>query len=239
MSAINSSSAANSANDSASTTSSNANSAASLQSTFLTLLVTQLQNQDPTNPMDSSQLTSQLAEINTVSGIAQLNQTLTSLQTQLTQNQQVSASTLLGKTVFAPGSNVQVSSGTPSTSGVNLSGAATDLTLTIKDKNGNTVRTIDEGAQPAGLSVNAWDGKDSNGNVVPDGTYTISATAASATSTAVTATTITLNTVTSVIQQPDGSVGLTLSDGDVVSLGSIVDILPAPPSAPASGTSSS
>jgi len=238
MTAVNSSSAANSANDSTSTTSSNANSAASLQSTFLTLLVTQLQNQDPTNPMDSSQLTSQLAEINTVSGIAQLNQTLTSLQTQLTANQQVSASTLLGKTVFAPGANVQVTSGTPSTSGVNLSGAATDLTLTIKDKNGNTVRTIDEGAQPAGLSVNAWDGKDSNGNVVADGTYTISATAASATSTAVTATTITLNTVTSVIQQPDGSVGLTLSDGDVVGLSQIVDILPAPPSAPASGTSS-
>ena len=239
MTSVNSTSAANSANDSASTTSSNANSAASLQSTFLTLLVTQLQNQDPTNPMDSSQLTSQLAEINTVSGIAQLNTTLTSLQTQLTSNQQVSASALLGKTVFAPGSNMVVSSGTPSTSGVNLSGAASDLTLTIKNQNGTVVRTIDEGAQPAGLSVNTWDGKDSNGNVVPDGTYTISATAASATSTAVTATTITLNTVTSVVQQPGGTIGVTLSDGDTVSLSQIVDILPAPPAAPASGTSSS
>ena len=239
MTSVNSTSAANSANDSASTTSSNANSAASLQSTFLTLLVTQLQNQDPTNPMDSSQLTSLLAEFNTVSGFAQLNTTLTSLQTQLTSNQQVSASALLGKTVFAPGSNVVVSSGTPSTSGVNLSGAASDLTLTIKNQNGTVVRTIDEGAQPAGLSVNTWDGKDSNGNVVPDGTYTISATAASATSTAVTATTITLNTVTSVVQQPGGTIGVTLSDGDTVSLSQIVDILPAPPAAPASGTSSS
>ncbi len=56
-------------------------SASDLQATFLKLLVTQLQNQDPTSPVDSSQMTSQLAQINTVSGIAQLNTSLTSLST--------------------------------------------------------------------------------------------------------------------------------------------------------------
>ncbi len=60
-------------------------SAADLQQTFLTLLVTQLQNQDPTSPVDSSQMTSQLAQINTVSGIAQLNSSLTSLSSQITR----------------------------------------------------------------------------------------------------------------------------------------------------------
>ena len=72
---------------SSSTASSSANSGSSLQNTFLQLLVTQLQNQDPTNPMDSSQMTSQLAEINTVTGISQLNTSLTSLATQLNAGQ--------------------------------------------------------------------------------------------------------------------------------------------------------
>ncbi|RAE74048.1 flagellar biosynthesis protein FlgD, partial [Burkholderia multivorans] len=81
-------------------------SASDLQATFLKLLVTQLQNQDPTSPVDSSQMTSQLAQINTVSGIAQLNTSLTSLSTQLAAGQQTQAALLIGSNVLAPGDTV-------------------------------------------------------------------------------------------------------------------------------------
>ncbi|MDW9229407.1 flagellar hook capping - N-terminal region family protein [Burkholderia cepacia] len=83
--------------------STNGTSASDLQATFLKLLVTQLQNQDPTSPVDSSQMTSQLAQINTVSGIAQLNTSLTSLSSQLTAGQQTQAALLIGTNVLAPG----------------------------------------------------------------------------------------------------------------------------------------
>ena len=80
----------------------NPNSPTSLQQTFLQLLVTQLQNQDPTNPMDSSQMTAQLAQINTVTGISQLNTTLTSLASQLSAGQNAQASLLIGQNVLVP-----------------------------------------------------------------------------------------------------------------------------------------
>ena len=91
--------------------STNGTSASDLQATFLKLLVTQLQNQDPTSPVDSSQMTSQLAQINTVSGIAQLNTSLTSLSSQLTAGQQTQAALLIGTNVLAPGNAVAVKGG--------------------------------------------------------------------------------------------------------------------------------
>jgi len=196
----------------------------------LQLLVTQLQNQDPTNPMDSAQMTSQLAQINTVSGISQLNTTLQSLQSQLTATQQLQASSLIGKSVLAPGTSVTVTSGVVSGFGVQVGSAATDVKVAIKNSAGTTVQTIDLGAQAAGAVPITWNGQTSSGVQAPSGTYTISATAtgapptAGATPISVTATPLSISTVTSVIQQSSG-VGLTLSGGNTVSLSSIADIL--------------
>ena len=91
-----------------SSSSTSGTSANDLQTTFLQLLVTQLQNQDPTDPMDSSQMTSQLAQIDTVSGIGQLNTSLSSLSTQLSAGQNAQAALLIGSTVLAPGSSFAV-----------------------------------------------------------------------------------------------------------------------------------
>jgi len=219
-----------SASSASSASSSTASSASSLQSTFLQLLVTQLQNQDPTSPMDSAQMTSQLAQINTVSGVDQLNTTLQSLQTQLGATQQLQASSLIGKSVLAPGTSVTVASGTASGFGVQIGGAATDVKVTIKNSAGATVQTLDLGAQPAGVVPIAWNGENSSGALSPDGTYTISATATGAaakaggTATTVTASPLSVGTVTSVVQQSNG-VGLTLSTGNTVALSSVADIL--------------
>lgn len=164
-----------------SSSSSSDTSAADLQSNFLTLLVTQLQNQDPTNPMDNSQLTSQLAQINTLSGIEKLNTTLGSISGQITSGQSLQASTLIGHGVMVDGSQILVGSSTTTPFGVDLSQASTSTTATIKDASGAVIQTIDLGAQTAGVHTFQWDGKAADGTTVADGKYTVSIAAANAT----------------------------------------------------------
>lgn len=85
--------------------------AADLQSSFLTLLVAQLKNQDPTNPMENNELTSQLAQISTVSGIEKLNTTLGSISGQIDNSQSLQASNLIGHGVMIPGTTVLAGTG--------------------------------------------------------------------------------------------------------------------------------
>ncbi len=207
-----------------SSTSSSATSGSDLQQTFLRLLVTQLQNQDPTSPMDSSQMTSQLAQINTVSGIASLNTSLSSLSTQLSAGQNAQSALLIGSTVLAAGSTAAVSSGTSPQLGVQLTSAASDVTLTIKDSAGKVVNTLDLGAQSAGTVPVTWNGTDSTGATVADGNYTISASA-TVNGQATSATALVASKVNAVIQQSDGTAGLSLANGNTVPLSSVAGIL--------------
>ena len=217
MNGTNSSSSATSASSSSTT-------GTGLQNTFLQLLVTQLKNQDPTNPMDSSQMTSQLAEINTVTGISQLNTSLTSLATQLEAGQQSQAAMLIGSSVLAPGSSISVTSGKSTEFGVQLASAASDMQVVVKNSAGQIVNTIDLGAQSAGVVPVSWTPVDSTGAALPTGTYTISATG-TVNGTAGTATTLTSGTVESVVQQTSGAPGLVLSTGSTVNLSSVAAIL--------------
>lgn len=206
--------------------SSTGNATTDLQNTFLKLLVTQLQNQDPTNPMDSSQMTSQLAQINTVTGISQLNTSLTSLSSQLAAGQSAQTSLLIGQNVLVPGNTATVSSGSSTGFGVTLSQAVSDLKITIKDTSGNVVNTVDLGAQAAGTVPVGWKPTDSSGNTLPDGTYTISAqgTTSTGTSSAGIAT-LTSQQVVSVVQQSSGKPGLLLKNGTTVDSTSVAAIL--------------
>jgi flagellar basal-body rod modification protein FlgD len=208
-----------------SSSSTSSTSGQNLQTTFLQLLVTQLQNQDPTNPMDSSQMTSQLAQIDTVTGVSQLNTSLTSLASQLSAGQNAQAALLIGSTVLAPSTAAfSVASGSGPELGVSLPAAASDVTLTIKNSSGSTVRTVDLGAESAGTTTYTWDGKDNSGNTVADGKYTVTA-AATVNGSAGTATALVAGTVQSVVQQSDGSAGLALSNGSTVPLSSVASIL--------------
>nr|WP_311526951.1 flagellar hook assembly protein FlgD [uncultured Ralstonia sp.] len=144
-----------------------------LQNTFMQLLVAQLKNQDPLNPMDNSQMTSQLAQINTVNGIQQLNTTMSSMAT---QNAATQASSLIGRTVQVPSSHLTLASGTANF-GISVPSGADDVVVTIKDANGNTVRSVDLGKMTAGSGNYTWNGKDDKGNTLADGTYTISVAA--------------------------------------------------------------
>ncbi|MFM0722588.1 flagellar hook assembly protein FlgD [Paraburkholderia strydomiana] len=207
-----------------STSSTSGTSATDLQNTFLQLLVAQLKNQDPTNPMDSSQMTSQLAQISTVQGISQLNTSLSSLSTQLSAGQQSQAALLIGSTVLAPGNSISVASGKAGAFGVTLANDVSDLQVVVKNSAGTIVNTIDLGKQSAGTIPVGWTPTDTAGNALPDGTYTITAMGAINGQQA-TATTLTGATVESVVTQSSGTAGLVLSNGTTVGLTSVAAIL--------------
>ena len=144
-----------------------------LQNTFMQLLVAQLKNQDPLNPMDNSQMTSQLAQINTVNGIQQLNTTMSSM---LTQNATTQASSMIGRTVQVPTNNLTLASGAANF-GVSVPTGADDVVVTITNAAGVAVRTVDLGQMAAGSGNYTWNGKDDKGNQLADGAYSIKVTA--------------------------------------------------------------
>ena len=150
------------------------NSASDLQGSFLTLLVAQLKNQDPTNPMENNELTTQLAQISTVSGIEKLNTTLGAITGQLNNNQSVQATNLIGHGVMIPGDKVLVGSKTTTPFGVELVQGADKVTATLTDKDGKVVRTIDLGGLSAGVHTFSWDGTLDDGSAAADGAYAVS-----------------------------------------------------------------
>lgn len=150
-----------------------ADSAAALQNKFMTLLVTQMKNQDPLNPMDNSQVTSQMAQLSTVTGISTTNTTLASLMTELQATQSMQASSLIGKSVVVPGNNISLHS-SAGEFGVQLAGAANNLQAVIKNAAGTVVDTMNLGSLPSGVSAIGWNGAMSGGGMAPDGQYTFS-----------------------------------------------------------------
>jgi flagellar basal-body rod modification protein FlgD len=150
---------------------------AATQDRFLTLLVTQLKNQDPLNPMDNAAVTSQMAQLSTVSGIDKLNSTVQALSASMTTSQSLQATSMIGHAALVPGNQIDLLSG-KSDAAVELTQPADKVTVTIADAKGNVVRTLQLGPQSAaGVVSFQWDGKDNTGAAVADGSYQFSATA--------------------------------------------------------------
>lgn len=122
---------------------------------FLKLLVTQLQNQDPLNPMDNAQVTSQIAQINTVSGIGTLNTSVQGLSSQFVQMQALQGAALVGKDVVVPGNQLDIDSGVAQ-GGFELASPADKVTVQILDANKKVVDTLELGAQGAGMHSFEW-----------------------------------------------------------------------------------
>ena len=176
------------------------------QANYLKLLVTQMQNQDPLNPMDNAQMTSQIAQLNTVAGINQLNTTVHSLASGIQASQALQASNLLGRNVLVEGSAVQLAQG-QAVMGVDFAKAADAVTITVKDSAGKVLRTLLTGAQAAGMQNIFWDGSTDAGGSAPDGNYSFEIEARRA-GQAVAATALTAGRVDSVSIAANG---LTLS----------------------------
>ena len=116
---------------------------------FLKLLVAQMQNQDPLNPLDNAQVTSQLAQINTVNGIERLNTTLQGLNGQMVQMQALQGAMLVGRDVTLEGNKVAVADG-KAIGGFELAAGADRVQVELLDDRGAVVRTLELGALPPG-----------------------------------------------------------------------------------------
>jgi len=138
---------------------------------FLKLLIAQMKNQDPLNPLDNAQVTSQMAQINTVQGISQLNTTMGAM---LAQFQGAQAISLSGRQVLVEGNSLNLTKADDalgSKGGYALSADADRVTVDIKDDKGNVVKQLTLGAQKAGTNTFNWTGALENG-LAAQGKYT-------------------------------------------------------------------
>lgn len=184
---------------------------------FLTLMLAQLKNQDPTSPVDSNQFLNQLASLSTVQGITQLNTSFSSLSSSLASNQALQASSLLGHQALVSSATANLTASGAVTGAVSVPQTTSQVVLNISDSAGSLVRQINLGAQATGLANFSWDGKAADGSSLPAGQYTLSAQFAGATS-GTAASTYVNGTVQSVTMGGAGSTGLTLN---VSGLGSV------------------
>jgi flagellar basal-body rod modification protein FlgD len=157
------------------------NSAQGIQDRFLKLLTTQLKAQDPANPMDNGQITSQMAQISQVTGMENLNGTMKSLlSSQMSSQALLAAGTVGGQALVEGSTLVADGSGKPMMGGVSLEGAANSLRVDVQNSAGMTVASIDVKNPQPGMNIFNWDGKDSGGNPVPAGAYSYSVQASNA-----------------------------------------------------------
>jgi flagellar basal-body rod modification protein FlgD len=175
-------------------------------------MLAQLQNQDPTSPVDSNTFLTQLAELSEVQGINNLNTSFSTLSNSFTSNAALQASSLLGHQAL-----VASSTATTSTAGATVSGAVSvpqttsQVVLGVTNSAGVLVSEINLGAQSAGLANFTWDGTTTTGAKAPAGTYTLTALYAGSTSGGTAATTYVNGTVESVSMGGSGSTGSSTS----------------------------
>jgi flagellar basal-body rod modification protein FlgD len=145
------------------------------QKDFMTLMMTQLKNQDPFKPLDSGAFLGQLAQFGTVSGLAGLQTSFDSLKTSLISNQSLQAAGLVGRSALVEASTMAVGNGEAVAGAVDLPDSTSSLTVTVRDSTGQVVRTIPLGANAKGEAPFMWDGMTDTGGVAPAGTYTFGA----------------------------------------------------------------
>lgn len=122
---------------------------------FLKLLVTQLQNQDPLNPMDNAQMTSQMAQISTVSGLEKVNTSIESMSSKFMSLQAVQGANLVGRSVLIEGKDLKVTDG-QAAAGFELDNAADSVKVEVLSASGRVVDTVDLGAQSNGQHGFNW-----------------------------------------------------------------------------------
>jgi flagellar basal-body rod modification protein FlgD len=122
---------------------------------FLTLLVAQMQNQDPLNPMDNAQVTTQMAQINTVNGIEKLNRTMTGMAAQFGQLQMLQGAALVGRDAVVEGNHLALREGVGQ-GGFTLSASADNVRVEVLSPTGEVLETMQLGARAAGEHDFEW-----------------------------------------------------------------------------------
>jgi flagellar basal-body rod modification protein FlgD len=181
-------------------------------STFLSLLTTQLKNQDPLSPLDSNQFTQQLVQMTGVEQQIASNDLLKKLVSNTGSGIQTAVS-LIGKDVSAVSDDAQLSNGKADWV-YKLKLDAADTKIEVLNAKGAVVHAEAATDNKAGDHAFTWNGKDMSGNKLPDGPYTLRVTAKDSTGAAVTSTTYVQGRVTGVEQQ-DGATYITVNGGKI------------------------
>ncbi|KAF0865293.1 flagellar hook assembly protein FlgD [Pseudomonas sp. LD120] len=167
--------AATSADGLAAATNSVAGKKALDQDSFMKLLVTQMSNQNPLDPQDNSAFVAQLAQFASLGEMAKLNTTVNAITSNYKSSQALQASSLVGRSVIVQTGTTQVDTSKSMTGSVTVPSSVSSVTVTVTDKDGNTVKTIDLGSQKAGNSSFVWDGTKTDGTKADPGNYTFKA----------------------------------------------------------------
>jgi len=185
---------------------------------FMKLLVAQLNNQDPMNPMDNAQMTSQIEQINTVSGIQELNATMKSMAEQFTSMQVLQGASMVGHGVLVESSTLSIDGGVAK-GAVNLANKADKVTIDIRTPGGQLLETINMGSLPAGQTNFQWDASKYSG--VTNATFKVTATQGGQ---AIKTTSLAQDTVTAV-GTDNGAMSLQLKGRAAVAYSAVKSIL--------------
>lgn len=139
---------------------------------FLNLLITQLQNQDPLKPTDSTEFTAQLAQFSSLEQLSNVNENLQTLQLFQASINNAQTVSFIGKEITAEGNGLQRTNGEPVACNFELTSDAGLVVVNIYDATGEFVKAFESQSVTSGHQSLIWDGTDNNGNAAPDGGYT-------------------------------------------------------------------
>ena len=139
---------------------------------FLKLLITQLQNQDPLNPMDDKEFVAQLAQFSSLEQLTNISEEVKTIKEHSTQDL-AGAVGFIGKEIVVSGDQISKDGAQVSTMYYSMDEPAAKMFFNIFDSSGNMIRTVEMGARQQGEYEFNWDGKDHRGNTAPDGNYSV------------------------------------------------------------------
>lgn len=197
--------------------------AAETQDYFMKMLLAQIQNQDPMNAQDPAQMTSQLTQLNTASGIEKLNTSISAMLAQATSQSFMNSSSLIGDSVLAPGSSMALGAAGNADFGLKLDAASAQTTVKVVAADGTVIDELSLGALSQGVHTFTWDGAGYDGQRAAAGNYKLLLAAADGTGTAVTSTALTRGLVSGVSRTDTGTQllttdGRTLNPADLIQL---------------------
>lgn len=189
---------------------------------FLTLLVSQLQHQDPLNPQDPTEFTSQLTQFSSLEQMINMNEGLSGLGESQFLSSQIAAAGYVGKDAVIAGDSIRLQNAAANTMQYQLGGDATTTTVNIYNSAGALVRTEQIGAKAAGKYDYTWDGKTTTGNSVPDGNYRFEVVAKDGSGKVVSSSTAFTGRIDGVTYE-NGSIGLKIH-GSTYDISSLISV---------------
>jgi flagellar basal-body rod modification protein FlgD len=194
---------------------------------FLSMLIVQLQHQDPLNPADSTEFTAQLAQFSSLEQLSNINDSLknmTQFQASLTHSQAVS---YIGKEITASGNGLQLKDGQAATCHFDLAANAAMTAISVYDATGGFVNSFETGSLGPGRQSATWNGMDLNGNRMPPGVYRFEIQAVDATNQSIKVTPL-MSAVVTGVSFKDNTAHL-ITELQTVAIEHVIDVSEAPP----------